>query len=152
MGKTIFKITMGGSVYPEPDGVIKEGLLCGLLEIYQAWQVQLETLNWPYYLKIWLFEHHLSYSQVVCAIGDCLHFYDDTFKIIDDPNQNQLTWLLGDLSDEFNALDWQCGMELRWVESTYLSMFHEQNKREYQQAKRWFEQVKNQGFGRLSSY
>ena len=54
---------------------------------YVTWRIKLEELGEPYYLKIWLNEPHLSKSQIVCAIGDFLTFYDSTFQL--DQNSKQ---------------------------------------------------------------
>lgn len=72
-------ITLINSYVPAPNGITKVKILDGLIEIYDTWNAQLKTLNEPYYLKIWLFEPRFSKSQVVCALGECLEFYHDTF-------------------------------------------------------------------------
>lgn len=72
-------ISLTKGAIPEPIGKTKQKMLDGLLDIYECWKTQLDTLNQPYYLKLWLFEPRFSRSQVVCAIGDSLHFYDHTF-------------------------------------------------------------------------
>jgi len=64
---------------PEPSGKTKQKMLAGLLDIYTEWKKQLDESGVPYYLKIWLFEPRFSQSQVVCATGDNLQFYDNTF-------------------------------------------------------------------------
>tara|TARA_R110000868_G_scaffold304437_6_gene565025 strand:- start:9668 stop:10300 length:633 start_codon:yes stop_codon:yes gene_type:complete len=75
------------SVYPEPKGETRKKILSALYEIYDTWRIKLEELGEPYYLKIWLNEPHLSKSQIVCAIGDFLTFYDSTFQL--DQNSKQ---------------------------------------------------------------
>ncbi len=64
---------------PEPNGKAKAQILEGLIEIYDSWKIELDKLQESYYLKIWLFEPRFSNSQVVCAIGDSLEFYENTF-------------------------------------------------------------------------
>jgi len=64
---------------PEPNGITKAKILNGLIEIYDMWKTEIEKLGEPYYLKIWLFEPRFSKSQVVCAIGEWLDFYESTF-------------------------------------------------------------------------
>jgi len=73
------EISVTNSQIPEPKGETKSKIISGLIEIYDAWGKKLEQLGEPYYLKIWLFENRFSNSQVVCAIGDCLDFYENTF-------------------------------------------------------------------------
>lgn len=57
----------------------KQLLLDALIEIYHSWQTEIDSLNRKYYLKIWLFEKNFMRSQVVVAIDDFLHFYDNSF-------------------------------------------------------------------------
>ena len=65
--------------FPEPKGKTRQLILAGLVDIYHAWKTKLDALDEPYYLKIWLYEPNLSRSQVVCALGSALNFYDNTF-------------------------------------------------------------------------
>jgi len=64
---------------PEPKRETKAKILQGLIKIYDSWEEELDKIQENYYLKIWLFEPRFSFSQVVCSIGDCLNFYDNTF-------------------------------------------------------------------------
>jgi hypothetical protein len=72
-------ISLTNSQIPEPKTKTKKRILNGLLDIYDSWKNQLDQLNEPYYLKIWLFEPRFSKSQVVCAIGNSIDFYKNTF-------------------------------------------------------------------------
>ena len=72
-------ISVLNSEIPEPRGEIRKRMLKGLFEIHDAWRAQLDTLGEPYYLKLWIYHKRFSKSQVVCATGDFLHFYDQTF-------------------------------------------------------------------------
>ena len=102
-------ISMLNSEFPEPKGKTRKLILNGLIEIYDSWKAQLETLGQPYYLKIWLFDPHFSKSQVVCAIGDFLNFYDITFHKPEDVDSSKLKNVRKSLPDGFN---W----ELHWDE------------------------------------
>ncbi|MCP2044859.1 hypothetical protein [Pontibacter sp. HSC-36F09] len=64
---------------PAPKGKIKQEILKGLLDIYDCWKLQLDQLSQPYYLKIWLYEPRFSRSQVVCAIGNRIEYYENIF-------------------------------------------------------------------------
>jgi hypothetical protein len=70
--------------YPEPSRLHKRLIMNALLNIYDTWKQQLDDLGEPYYLKIWLFENHFKYSQVVCSVQDKLHFYNNAFTKSDD--------------------------------------------------------------------
>ncbi|MFD1061925.1 hypothetical protein ACFQ1Q_01605 [Winogradskyella litorisediminis] len=72
-------ISMLQSDIPSPYGKFRKEIIKSLLEIYNSWEAKLKTLNKPYYLAIWLTEPKIEKSQVVCAIDDFLHFYEDTF-------------------------------------------------------------------------
>ncbi|TNE54330.1 MAG: hypothetical protein EP338_07910 [Bacteroidetes bacterium] len=80
------RISMTNSQFPEPTKKIKQRIIIGLIEIYDCWRKQLEELNKPYYLKIWLYFPNFSNSQVVCAIDDKINFYQNTFY---DPNDQK---------------------------------------------------------------
>lgn len=54
-------------------------ILEALIEIYLNWQKTLQEWEEPFYLKIWLFDHHFINSQVVAATGDWIVGYNNTF-------------------------------------------------------------------------
>lgn len=72
-------LSLTNSVILEPKGKTKKLILSSLLEIYSHWEELLEKTGKPFYLKIWLFEPRFSMSQVVCAIGDDIDYYKNTF-------------------------------------------------------------------------
>ena len=72
-------ISVLNSQFAPPKGKTRKKIVAGLLEIYNSWKQELDKLNEPYYLKIWFYNNDVSNSQVVCAIGDCLDFYETTF-------------------------------------------------------------------------
>src|SRR5688572_16639298 len=80
-------ISVTRSAIPEPTRKTKEKMLKGLLDIYHNLKTQLDEIGQPYYLRIWLFDPRFSQSQVVCAIGDSIDFYKDTFFKPDDKKE-----------------------------------------------------------------
>lgn len=72
-------ISVLNSEFSPPQGKTRQKIIDGIFTVYAQWKTSLETLNQPYYLKIWYFPHDVSKCQVVCAIGDFLNFYDITF-------------------------------------------------------------------------
>jgi hypothetical protein len=72
-------ISVTKSLIPEPTRKTKRKMIKGLVDIYKNWKVQLDKLGRPFYLKVWFFEPRFSQSQVVCAIGDSVDFYKNTF-------------------------------------------------------------------------
>jgi len=63
----------------EPKSATRNLIISALEEIYNNWKLQLDKLNEPYYLKIWLYEPRVSKSQVVCAIGERIEYYNNNF-------------------------------------------------------------------------
>lgn len=141
--KPFCNLSLTNSIYPEPDGQLKQKLIDGLFEIYQHWQKQLDQLNKPYYLKIWLFEKHISRSQVVCAIDDNLSFYDDVFYWLDNTHDDGLPQLLTP-NNLYPKLNWQYGIDALWVESDYLD--NHQNSPHFAQEQAWFDDIKQRAF------
>jgi hypothetical protein len=75
-------ISITKSEIPVPKGETKQLILSGLIDIYHSWKSTLDEIGQPYYLKIWLFEPRFSRSQVVCAIGDRIDYYENMFLIL----------------------------------------------------------------------
>ena len=71
------RLSLINSEFAEPKSKTRHELLKGLEKIYCAWRSELEKLGEPYYLKIWVFEPRFSESQVVCAIGDKINWYEN---------------------------------------------------------------------------
>lgn len=95
-------LTLTDSQIPEPKGKAKKDILNGLEKIYDSWKTELEKLNKPYYLKIWIYEPRISKSQVVCAIDEKIEYYENIFEKADfKRNSSSFT---NQLSSDFN---WQ---------------------------------------------
>ncbi len=95
-------LTLTDSQIPEPKGKAKKDILNGLEKIYDSWKTELDKLNKPYYLKIWLYEPRISKSQVVCAIDEKIEYYENIFEKADfKPNDSSF---INQLSSEFK---WQ---------------------------------------------
>lgn len=104
------EISLTNSQTPEPTGQTKIKILTGLIEIYYAWKNKLDKLGESYYLKMWLFEPKFSDSQVVCAIGDYLAFYENTFFKPDESKElNPENY--GRLNEEIANFKWEYRLE-----------------------------------------
>ena len=94
--------------FPKPKGEVRRRIVESLIDIYENWREQLLETGEPFYLKIWLFESDIPYSQVVCAVGDKLHFYDQTFykpeqtKIFQLENYRKLAKRLSEYNWDFH--------------------------------------------------
>ena len=99
-------ISMLKSEFPIASGETRRRMIKGLFEIYKSWKLELDKLDEPYYLKIWFYDPHFSNSQVVCAKGNFLNFYESTFSKADikkeiSPND------FGSLMLEASQFDWE---------------------------------------------
>ncbi len=65
--------------YIGPKSKVRTLIINSLLDIYDNWEQQLEELEIPYYLKIWLYEPRMTSSQVVCGINDKISHYENVF-------------------------------------------------------------------------
>ncbi len=133
-------ISMLTSVFPQPKGVTRKRIIIGLFEIYEQWELQLKSLNEPYYLKIWLYEPRFSNSQVVCAIGNCLQFYDNTFykpEISKRLNPNNF----GSLKHNISNFNWEYRYDEEHMNNAELGNPEDYYLIEaYNQEKKWIEQ------------
>ena len=103
-------LCLGNSSTPVPKGKTRKKIIAGLFKIHANWKKQLDTLNEPYYLKIWFYNSDISRSQVVCAIGDFISFYDSTFHNPKENkpfpfNANELNWKHRIDEDHYNEED-----------------------------------------------
>ncbi len=79
-----FNISITNSNIAEPQTKTRKHIILGLQEIYNNWKIELDKLNQPYFLKIFLFEPRLSKSQVICAVGkEKIEYYENFFRLAD---------------------------------------------------------------------
>ena len=67
--------------YKQPLKHYRSQITEGLIDIFLNWKTELEKLEQPYYLKIWLYYPHFMQSQVVAAIGSKIEHYDTLFPL-----------------------------------------------------------------------
>jgi hypothetical protein len=134
-------LSVTNSVTPQPTGKTKQKMLNGLLDIYENWKTQLDKLGQAYYLKVWLFEPRFSQSQVVCAIGDNVDFYENTFYKPDNAKTIQLK-NYGSLNAKLSKLNWDYRLDEDHYDSTevgepdiYVS------RQDYEETKTWFNKL-----------
>ena len=99
-------ISFTNSQVPEPRAETKQRILNGLIDIYQSWRTQLDGMNEPYYLKIWIFDPRLSRSQVLCAVRNSIDFYENTFSSPEN-DQRFNSCRLGIVKERLEKFDWQ---------------------------------------------
>lgn len=134
-------ITFTKSVIPQPTGRTKQKIISGLLDFYEAWKNQLEKSGQPYYLKIWLFEPRITQSQVVCAVGDNINFYDNTF-FKSDKNEKINSEKYGHLKSRIDGLTWEHYLDEENYDNTTIGIPENYtNIKAYEEAKRWFQKL-----------
>lgn len=134
-------ISLTNSVIPEPNGKTKQKILNGLLDIYEDWKNQLNQLGQPYYLKVWLFEPHFSQSQVVCAIGDSIDFYEKTFHKPDKDKTLQLD-KYGSLKTKLSKLNWDYHIHEDHYDNTEVGKLEDYaSKQDYEETILWFNKL-----------
>lgn len=101
---------------PEPKRKTKQLMLNGLLDIYNSWKNQLDKLNKPYYLKIWLYEPRFSKSQVVCAVGERINYYENLF-VKPDQSKHLNTNYSKEIKRKLNNLKWEYALD-EWLFDT----------------------------------
>lgn len=126
------------SAIPQPNKKTRQKMLNGLLNIYDNWKSQLGTIGQPYYLKIWLFEPRFAKSQVVCAIGNRINFYEHTFYKPDNGKMLN-TAIFGALKQKAEKLSWDYCLDEEHFDNSELQTPEDYaTPEEYEEAKRWF--------------
>jgi hypothetical protein len=131
-------LALTNSITPEPTGKTKEKMLNGLLDIYEDWKSQLDKLGQPYYLKVWLFDPRFSQSQVVCAIGDNVDFYENTFF---KPEKSKIlnTDKFGKLKDRLESFNWDYRLDEDHYDNTEVGEPEiYASRQDYEDTKKWF--------------
>lgn len=132
------RLSLTNSQFPEPEGVFKEKFIQGLFEIYDCWKQRLDQLGKPYYLKIWLFEKDLRRSQVVCAIGEKIQFYENTFTKAE--NSDHQKYDFENLDNLAKAFHWEKRLDDLLIENDFLESPERYiDLEEYLEAKNYFE-------------
>jgi hypothetical protein len=134
-------LSLTNSITQQPNGKTKEKMLNGLLDIFENWKSQLDKLGKPYYLKVWLFEPRFSQSQVVCAIGDSIELYDNTF-FKPENSQKLNSNNCGQLKGRLENFNWDQRLDEDHYDNTevgepeiYASI------QDYEETKKWFKQL-----------
>ncbi|MFA8435423.1 MAG: hypothetical protein ACEPOZ_12965 [Marinifilaceae bacterium] len=134
-------ISVTNSCIPEPKGETRRRILQGLIDIYWEWKRILDNTNEIYFLKIWLFEPRFSQSQVVCAIGESLEYYKDTFY---KPNQGKpfRPERYGRLTSKMNEFQWDYRLDEDHIYSSELGEPEDYGcQDDYDEMKRWLQQM-----------
>ncbi|MFD1294965.1 hypothetical protein ACFQ5N_14065 [Lutibacter holmesii] len=132
-------ISITNSKKTEPKRETKKRILNGLIDIYESWKNQLDELNEPYYLKIWLFEERLSKSQVVCAIGNSIDYYNSTFNIPENTKKFK-TDFIGLIKTRMESFNWEHRLDENILFSSDIGDREDyKNEIEYLENKKWLD-------------
>lgn len=129
------------SEFPEPIRKTKQLILNGLIDIYHSWKKQLDNAGQPYYLKIWLFDSRFSKSQVVCAIGDRIDYYENLFQKTNYTKQLK-SENYGNLKNRLDELEWEYCLDEDHIENDYVgepSQYLIDN--DFLETKNWFDKT-----------
>lgn len=101
-----FEDTYGFAYYPN-KGLIRKRIIQLLFEIHDLWKIELDKLNKPYYLAIWLNEPDIILSEVVCAIEERIEMYSE--KWFDDSEKSNIIKkeAYGKSQHHFERFNWQ---------------------------------------------
>jgi hypothetical protein len=133
-------ISITRSEIPQPTGKTKRKILSGLVDIYNNWKEQLNKLGQPYYLKIWLFEPRFSHSQVVCAIGDSIGFYKNSFFKPD--NEKELVLQNYGPSLGLNKLTWDYHLDEDHYDNCEIGEPGQYaSRQDFEETERWFNRI-----------
>jgi hypothetical protein len=134
-------ISIVNSEVPEAKRKTKQLILNGLIDIYNSWKKQLDKIDQPYYLKIWLFEPRLSKSQVVCAVGARIDYYKKLFFEPENVKQFQSA-NYGNLKKRLDAFKWEYRLDEDHIENDYVGEPKQYlTDNDFLETKRWFDKT-----------
>lgn len=130
--------TLLNSIYPAPKGKTRQYILESLLTIFESWKNQIQSLNQPYYLKLWLYEPDISKSQIVCSIGSLLDFYNLTFYKPESKKKfNTSTY--GNLKGRLEKLQWEFALDETFIYPSELGTESDYcTKEDFLEEKKWY--------------
>ncbi len=134
-----FNISINNSNIAEPKSKTRNDIILGLEEIYNSWKIELDKLDQPYFLKIYLFEPRISKSQVICALGKNNNYDEKEFRSIKE--NNIPSNLLNILSENFK---WEAHSDENiYSEQVLLNPeFYQQNKVDFSLYKKLLKKLK----------
>lgn len=99
-----FEDNYGFRDYPN-KGLIRKRIIELLFEIHDNWKIELDKLNKPYYLAIWLCEPQIISSDVVCAIDERINMYSNDWFDKSEKTNSLLKESYG--NNQFERFTWE---------------------------------------------
>ncbi len=124
-------------------GRIRTGIFTVLLEIHNNWKIELDKLDQPYYLAIWINDFDLMLSEIVCAIDEKIEYYETEY-FDNKLNKTQLSLdQFGKLNSDFKNFKWTNYVYFEKYESSDYNWPKEQYLRikDYYKDKRFYKRV-----------
>jgi hypothetical protein len=131
--------------YPEPNGIFREKIIEGFVEIYKSWKTEIEKSDIEeYYLKLWIMFPNFRDSRLVCGINEKIDWYENLFfeneKELDFPNE-KFEKNSNLLLSEFN---WDNFSDKQIFDEDFVGTENEyRSKKNYQKSKKEFEDFLN---------
>jgi len=126
---------------PEPKRKTRQKFISALIDIYNSWKEQLEKLDQPYYLRIRLFNQRFSKSDVICAIGNKIEHYENSYS-----ESNELESLnldnFGHLKFRLEKFNWDYRIDEDYYDNCTLGTVDEYASiQSYNESKTWFNKL-----------
>jgi hypothetical protein len=131
------------SVSSEPGRKARRLVIDGLIKIYNNWKAELDKLEQPYYLKIWLCEPRLSKSQVVAALSEeRMNWYENVFTKAEENTQPKPE-NCGLQINRLNDFSWNLYLDEETYDDSDLADPHQyESIEDYYYSVRWFKKIK----------
>lgn len=101
-----FEDNYGFGDYPN-KGLIRKRIVKLLFDIHDQWKIELEKLNKPYYLAIWLCEPQIIRSDLVCAIDEKIEMYSNQWFDKSEKDNYINKDAYGKNQNQFNRFAWE---------------------------------------------
>lgn len=125
-------------------GLIRKRIIQLLFEIHDRWKIELEKLNKPYYLAIWLCEPQIIRSDVVCAIGERIEMYSNNWFDKSEKDDLIIKEAYGKSQDQFDRFTWERKnsynthgfIDYSWPKEKY------KNEKQFHKDQRYYNKIK----------
>jgi len=129
-------------------GELRKKIIETLLETYFEWKNELDKLNKEYYLAIWLYNPRMLKSEIVCAIGEKVTYYENESFLVSNKNSEFDLNHFGELSTELQKFTWDRKIDLDSVHEWEINFPKEQYEfeKEYNKDQRFYKKLIQEKF------
>ncbi|PCI35958.1 MAG: hypothetical protein COB60_01265 [Flavobacteriaceae bacterium] len=124
-------------------GELRKKIIGTLLETYFEWKNELDKLNKEYYLAIWLYNPRMLKSEIVCAIGEKVAYYENESFLVSNKNSEFDLNYFGELSTELQKFTWDRKIDLDSVHEWEINFPKEQYEfeKEYNKDQKFYKKL-----------